>query len=191
MSNKTFWFDLETTGLDEKAHGIVELACEIQIGDEIAERRSWDIKPFKDDILDPKALKINGKTKEILETYPDPDIVFKEIITFLNKYIDRFDKTDKFYLAGYNVWKFDIPFLREFFLNNSCKYFGSYFRNNAADVMLDVMMRAYKDPNFNPKNFKLGTIAEYLNIVPSGDLHGGVVDVDLTRRIFENLVKMG
>lgn len=59
--------------------------------------------------------------------YPPMGEIYKQFVDLLSKYVDRYNKKDKFFLAGYNIASFDNSFLRAWFIQNGDKYFGSWF----------------------------------------------------------------
>ena len=107
----------------------------------------------------------------------------------LDKYVDRFNKKDKFFLVGYNNASFDNQFLRKFFEDNGDKYFGSWFWSNSIDVM--VLASAYlatRRPDM--ENFKLSTVAKTLGVnVDDELLHNALYDIRLTKAVFDIVTK--
>ena len=103
----------------------------------------------------------------------------------LEKYVDKYNKKDKFFLVGYNNAAFDNPFLRGFFLQNGDQYFGSWFWSNTIDVM--VLASAYlatRRPDM--ENFKLSTVAKTLGVnVDDESLHNALYDIRLTKAVFD------
>ena len=72
-----------------------------------------------------EALAIQNRTREEVETFEDEEIIFQKFIAILDKYIDKYDKNDKFILAGYNI-NFDKEVLNRFFRRNKNNFFFSY-----------------------------------------------------------------
>ncbi len=114
---KVLYFDVETTGTDPKVNDIVQLSGLIEIDGKIKEKFDFKMRPqdnglpgfIKNAIVDPEALAINGLTEEEIWNFADPKEVHKEIVKIFAKYIDKYDKSDKFYPAGYNV-RFDLVY---------------------------------------------------------------------------------
>jgi DNA polymerase-3 subunit epsilon len=107
----------------------------------------------------------------------------------LGKYVDKFNKKDKFFLVGYNNAAFDNLFLRGFFLQNKNNYFGSWFWSSSLDVMvLATLFLAEKRADM--ENFKLSTVATTLGIkVEEEKLHDASYDIYLTKSIFNIITK--
>jgi len=105
--------DTETTGLDYKVHDIVTLAMLIEIDGEIADSLELRIQPINWDDISEEALKVNGFTREQLKTFDPPKVAHAKLIKFLSRYVNRYNRADKYQPAGYNVG-FDVGFLGEF-----------------------------------------------------------------------------
>ena len=103
----------------------------------------------------------------------------------LSKYADRYNKQDKFFLAGYNNASFDNQFLRAWFLQNNDKYFGSWFWSNSIDVM--VLATPYlASKRAGMENFKQGTVAKHLGIeVDAERLHDALYDIEICKAIYD------
>ena len=121
-------------------------------------------------------------TVEKLKTFPLPQELYKNLISILDKYIDKYNKEDKFYLAGHNV-QFDMDFLKLFFKKMGNEYFGSYFWYKTVDLMALATI-LHTAGLINLTSWKLDEIAKYLGISTNENLHDASVDVDLTRKCF-------
>lgn len=187
---KMFYFDLETGGLDSKKSPILQFAGKIEVNGIEVEEVEWFIKPPDWKLCDPVALDINGiykKWEENPELFVTEQEFYEQLLKLLNRYINRFDKLDKFYLVGYNSHAFDAQFLRALFLAYNNNFFGSYFWNPSVDVML-LAMAACIGQRHNLGDFKLATVAQSLGIkVDPNRLHDGMYDIELTREIFQIL----
>lgn len=182
---KLLFFDLETTGTDYRKHAIHQISGEIVIDGEIKERFNYHVRPFEGAVIEDKALEVGKVTKEQITAYPIGYAVYQEFIAMLSKYVDRYDKKDKFFLVGYNNAPFDNQFLREFFLKCGDYYFGSWFWSNSIDVM--VLVTPYlADKRHEMVDFKLATVAKTLGInVKEEDLHDAYYDVWLTHKVYD------
>jgi len=124
-------------------------------------------------------------TKEAIMKFMPPKDFFKQLISFLDKHVSKFDKTDKFLIAGYNV-NFDIQFLREFFNKMGHKYYGSYFFNHYLDVMQMAMIYSFiTDKKFD--SFKLCDVAKGFNLSETA-FHSASADINITRELFLRLM---
>lgn len=182
---KLVFFDLETTGTNPGKHGIHQISGQIVIDGVIKETFDFHVQPTPRAMIEDEALKVGGVTREQILAYPPMQQVYQEFVAMLGKYVDKFNKKDKFFLVGYNNAAFDNQFLRGFFLQNGDVYFGSWFWSNSIDVM--VLASAYlatRRPEM--ENFKLSTVAKTLGIVVNDDsLHDAMYDIELTKAVFD------
>ena len=185
---KLFLFDIETTGVKYWKNGIHQISGMIIIDDEIKEEFNFKVQPYKDALIEPEALAIGNVTLEQIKAYKPFREVYNELTLMLSKYVDRFNKKDKFFLVGFNNAPFDNQFLRAFFTQNNDNYFGSYFWSNSIDVMV-LASNKLKNEREKLENFQLKTVAKYLGIeIDESKLHDANYDISLTYQIF-NLVK--
>mgnify|MGYP005895380331 FL=1 len=182
---KLVFFDLETTGTNPGKHGIHQISGQIVIDGVIKETFDFHVQPNPKALIEDEALKVGNVTREQILAYPPMQQVYKEFVAMLGKYVDKFNKKDKFFLVGYNNAAFDNQFLRGFFLQNGDVYFGSWFWANSIDVM--VLASAYlatRRPDM--ENFKLSTVARTLGVdVQSESLHDAMYDIELTKAVFD------
>lgn len=180
---KILFYDVETTGLDSKIHGIHQISGYFDIDGQIMTEFNFNIKPAEHLVIDDEALKIAGVSRSMLETYPSEGEIYRQFVKLLSYHINKYDKQDKAFLAGYNV-HFDNGFLRAFFERNKDQYFGSWFWSNPIDVMV-IATDFLIDRRSSMFNFKLLTVAqEIFGIVDESKLHNAMYDVELTRNIY-------
>ena len=183
---KALFFDLETTGTYPGKHGIHQMSGMIVIDGEIKETFDYKVRPNpKAEILD-EALEVAGVTRDQILAYPPMGEVYHQLVDgILAKYVDRYNKKDKFFLAGYNNASFDNQFLRGWFLQNGDQYFGSWFWSNSIDVM--VLATPYLAARRTEmKDFKQGTVAKTLGIqVDDTKLHDALYDIEICKAIYD------
>ena len=184
---KILWFDLETTGLKYWKNGIHQIAGIITIDGEVKEKFNYHVQPNPSATIEQEALDVAGVTVEQVQNYPFMLNVYKEFVSVIAKYVDKYNKKDKMFLAGYNSAAFDNEFLRAFFTQCKDNYFGSYFYSGAIDVM--VLANDYLKKSRNHMfNFKLFTVAEYLGIqVDKEKLHDALYDIEITMQIYNKI----
>lgn len=192
---KYCYCDIETSGTDKIKHAILQLSGSIEIDGEVKENFDWYIEPYPWQEIDPEAMKVNGidlNNKDII----NPKEALFRFKSILSKYVNFWDKNDKFFFVGYNA-KFDYDFMREFFINGSItdndRKYGNGFGNFFWVPPLDVMnMAAVKTRELRSglclNNFKLMTIAELFDIKAEGDYHNALVDIEVTRKLFKKLL---
>jgi DNA polymerase-3 subunit epsilon len=180
---KEIFFDVETSGVDYKKNGILQLAGTIEMDGERVESFDFKMKPFPDQIIEDEALEANGITRSQIESFADPHNCYIQFIRILGKYVDRFDRSDKFTLIGYNS-RFDDDFMREWFKRCNDKYYGAYFFWPAIDVANMVAVK-YRKVRSQFPNFKLMTVAKALKIeVDESRAHEAGYDTMITRAVY-------
>lgn len=186
---KILFFDVETTGLDYKIHGIHQLSGMLEVNGKVVESFDFKIKPAENLIIEESALKVSGATHEDLLSYPSEAEVYKQFIEMLGRHVNKFDKLDKAYLSGWNNAHFDNDFLRAFFTRNNDQYFGSWFWSNSLDVMVLAGEHLIEERS-KLNNFKLMTVAQYLlGSIDESKLHDATYDIMLTRSIYQIIKK--
>jgi len=181
---KIFWLDVETTGLDPKRNDIISLAGIIEIDGKILEEFELFIQPFDWDNIEMGALKVNGFTVEQLKTFMTPKEAHKKLINILGKYVNQYDRNDKYQFAGYNN-TFDIQFMQGFFKKCGDKYFGSWIDYHRLDPQVLLQFLHLKG-DIDLSNYKLETVAEYLGIKINA--HNALSDIKATREIVYTLM---
>lgn len=195
---KLCFIDIETTGVNREIHEIHQISGMIVIDDVIREVFDFKIRPSEKCVYDPQALEVNNLTVDDLQS-PERLSHLKAYQLFSNilqKYVNKFNKSDKFFFVGYNA-HFDKDRVYDWFIANGDKYFFSFFWGNHIDVMVLSTMRLM---NQRPKmeNFKLTTVAKYLNITVPEDIklpdgtniqdkqaHDAIFDILLTKALFD------
>lgn len=182
---KLCYLDLETTGTDLRIHSIHQISGIIEIGGEVKETFDLKVQPHPKAQISSGALQVCGVDELDLLSYPPMGEVHKQFITMLGKYVDKFDKTDKFHLVGYNIQAFDNPFLRAWFKQNDDQWIGSWFWTDTLDVMI-LASQYLIDRRSRMPSFKLKRVALELGIpVDSSRLHDSSYDVEITKQIYE------
>lgn len=189
---KKFYIDTETTGVDAKKNGLIQLSA-VAVIDGIR-KATFDemIQPFPTDEIEQSALDVNHVTKEELFQARDmftrrerqtPDTAFKMFANWMGRFVNKFDRTDKAFFVGYRV-EFDANFVREFFSKNGDTYFGSWFWVPPLDVM-GLAAYLLTRERHRLENFKLRTVYEYLHPETKGQFtdeqwHNSLFDIDRT-----------
>lgn len=183
--SKLFFFDLETTGTNPGRHGIHQISGEIVIDGKSVETFDFKVQPNPKAQIEDAALAVGGVTREQIMAYPPMGQVYTQLVTMLAKYVNKYDKTDKFHLVGYNNRGFDDNFFRGFFLQNGDNYFGSWFWADSIDVLV-LASTFLADRRADLPNFKLATVADFLGIdTTAGKLHDASFDIYVTKAVFD------
>lgn len=176
---KILYFDTETTGKDPIKNGIVQISGIIEIDGVIKETFNFKVSPGAEDLIEEEALKVTGLTASEILGYPDRKIVYRQLVLLFSKYINKFDKKDKFTPAGYNV-RFDIEFLSSFFKKNNDVYFGSWCAWQGVDALPLVHYMHFLG-ELNLVNYKLSTLCEHFGIGIKA--HDAMSDIIATRQL--------
>lgn len=186
MMRKVLWFDVETTGTDPKIHDIIQLAFIIEIDGKVKAKHDFNVQPFDYNNIEQEALDINKITIKEIKTFQKPLDLYIELKKIFSEYIDRYDKGDKFYPAGYNVG-FDLEFLAQFFIKNEDSFFGSWVNWRRLDPLSLLYILDFKGI-ISLENYKLETACNYFGIKIKA--HNAMADIIATKELFQKLLKL-
>ncbi len=187
MTTKILWFDTETTGLDPVKQDIIQAAGILVIDGKEVDRFNLVCQPFSYENIEEEALKVHGRSVEEIKTYPAPQDAYREITGFLSRYVDKYNKQDKIYIAGQNS-RFDKDFLFSFFRKNGDQYCGSFFYHYTLDLMqLTTILKVMN--KIHPENLKLESICKVCGVTLSG-AHDAMADIEATRECFSRLISL-
>lgn len=185
IDQKILYLDIETTGLDETVCGIYQISGIFEINNEVVEKFNFYINPG-DVVVDDWVtgqLESNDMELEALLTFEDSSKIFDQVILLIDKHCNKFDPFDKMHVCGYNV-QFDVKFIRQWFLNNDHKYYGSYFYPDnlcvyhlASFVLISI--------RYQFRDFKLSTLCDIFNIPIKA--HDSYSDIEATRNLYKGL----
>ena len=175
---KILFFDVETTGLDAKKQDIIQIAGIVEIDGEVKEEFNFTCQPFSYENISKEALEVHGMDIEQLKTFQTPQEMYKKLTKIFDKYINRYNKLDKFIPAGQNV-NFDIGFLIEFFKKNGNPYCMAYIDYHKLDLMA-LTMALHLNGKEQFENFRLETVANKWGIEFSA--HDAMSDIRATRQ---------
>ena len=181
---KVLYFDVETTGLDPVKHDIVQIAGLVEINGEVKEEFEFKARPLgKEEDVSQEALDIHGYTLESIREFPEARETYNKLTALFGKYIDKYNKADKFTPAGYNVG-FDMNFLKEFFNKNGDVYFGSWLNWKKVDPLPLLYFLDYSD-RVSLSNYRLVTVCEHFGV--KIDAHDALSDIKATREVLKIL----
>lgn len=190
---KILWLDLETTGTNEQVHGIVEIACILEInGKEVDSFHSY-IRPREGTEYDPIAMTVNRHAIADLEEFPPEAEVFQAFLAKLDSWVDRYNKRDKLFIAGFNC-EFDLRHTEALFLRNKEQWFGSYFWRDVIDLrsIASYVLRDHRPDMLDGKLMSVAgqllTKQQMLEALGGGEAHGADVDIRVTKEAFYNIV---
>jgi DNA polymerase-3 subunit epsilon len=181
---KIFWFDTETSGLDEKENGIISLAYKVEIDGNIEEEGEL-FSNCAEKLIEGSALAINGFTLAQMSAFPTASAMYQELINVFSRYINRYDKNDKLIAGGYNV-QFDMRFLRQLWLDNGDKYFGSWFAYGVIDPSQVLRFLEYAKGSANIGG-KLVDVAVHYG-VDVENAHDAMADINMTIAVTKAMI---
>lgn len=200
MPKKIIFLDCETTGLDEKdadgftllaheIHSIIELSYIIDIDGKMVEKQQLYARPRPNDVISKEALNVNGRKEEEILNFPPQKDLYTMFLQSLGKWVDPFNKEDKFWFLAYNAG-YDDGFVRQLFSDHGDTYYGSWFWVPCIDIKQIVgAMLMESDARHLIPNVKLTTVAKYLDIaVKEDNFHDGLYDCRILRSIYYKLV---
>jgi DNA polymerase-3 subunit epsilon len=177
---KVLWIDLETSGLDPVKHGILQIAMLFDIDGVVVEHLDLHMNPVGKE-LDAQALSVNGFTPEMVAGWPPALEARKDIKKAMERFVNPFDRADKFLPAGFNVG-FDIPFLEQLWTEAGDKYLHSFFGYAALDPFKVQPFLEWAGISKEPSRRNLETLATHYGIALEG-AHNALADIRATREI--------
>ncbi len=182
---KKLFYDLETTGLDQHKCAVHQLACIVEINGKIKGADNLKIRPFEGAEITQKALDTcNVTLAEVKGNQLSQAEGLARFKRLLQTYVDPYDKKDKFHLVGFNNRHFDDEFLREMFLREGDKYFGSWFWADTLDALV-LASQYLLDRRERMANFQQVTVGKELGLEASEkEAHDAKYDVMLCRDIY-------
>ena len=182
---KVLWFDTETTGLDPIKQDVIQIAGIVEIDGKVEEEFNIKCQPFDYNTISQDALDVHGISVEELKTFQTSSDGKNEFTNILDKYVNKFDKNDKFTPAGQNV-QFDVNMIREWFIKNGERYgSGGYHNYHMIDTVTLARTMSYEKV-FELENHKLITLANRYNI--EIDAHDALSDIRATREVYKSLI---
>nr|DAR70264.1 MAG TPA: DNA polymerase III subunit alpha [Caudoviricetes sp.] len=187
--NKIIFIDTETGGVNPEKAALIQLSGIIRIDKKDVEKFNFYIKPFENSEVNEKALEVQGRTLEELKTdkYVEEKEVYKQFIKLLDKYIDKYDRTDKFIVAGYNV-RFDVDVLKAFFQRHGNNFLFSYLDSSMLDPLYSIRLLQIAEVLPVLENNKLETWCKHFGIELKA--HDSLEDIEATKKLIGKLISL-
>lgn len=187
--NKIIFIDTETGGVNPEKAALIQLSGIIRIDKKDVEKFNFYIKPFESSEVTEKSLEVQGRTLEELKTdkYVEEKEVYKQFIKLLDKYIDKYDRTDKFIVAGYNV-RFDVDILKAFFQRHGNNFLFSYLDSSMLDPLYSIRLLQIAEVLPVLENNKLETWCKYFGIELKA--HDSLEDIEATKKLIGKLISL-
>jgi DNA polymerase III epsilon subunit-like protein len=193
-TQKLFWFDVETTGIDNIQHEIIELSAIVEVSGEVKDRRSWFPSITRPETANPDAMKVNGvSVEEVMARELTQEKMIQEICQWLAQWVNPKDKWDFYTPAGHNV-AFDVGFLKKAFedqfgVEKGNARFSAFFDYHNLDTSIFGIMAHYMNPNWSAPFYGLGKTAAAFGIERDEEKeHGAEYDIELTRNLFRKAI---
>ena len=187
--NKIIFIDTETGGVNPEKSALIQLSGIIRIDKKDIEKFIFYIKPFENSEVNEKALEVQGRTLEELKTdkYVEEKEVYKQFINLFDKYIDKYDRTDKFIVAGYNV-RFDVDILKAFFQRHGNNFLFSYLDSSMLDPLYSIRLLQIAEVLPVLENNKLETWCKHFGIELKA--HDSLEDIEATKKLIGKLISL-
>ncbi|WP_338977148.1 3'-5' exonuclease [Fusobacterium nucleatum] len=187
--NKIIFIDTETGGVNPEKSALIQLSGIIRIDKKDVEKFNFYIKPFENSEVNEKALEVQGRTLDELKTekYIEEKEVYKQFINLLDKYIDKYDKTDKFIVAGYNV-RFDVDILKALFQRHGNNFLFSYLDSSMLDPLYSIRLLQIAGILPVLENNKLETWCKHFGIELKA--HDSLEDIVATKKLIGKLISL-
>ncbi len=187
--NKIIFIDTETGGVNPEKAALIQLSGIIRIDKKDVEKFNFFIKPFENSEVNEKALEVQGRTLEELKTdkYVEEKEVYKQFVNLLDKYIDKYDRTDKFIVAGYNV-RFDVDILKAFFQRHGNNFLFSYLDSSMLDPLYSIRLLQIAEILPVLENNKLETWCKHFGIELKA--HDSLEDIEATKKLIGKLISL-
>jgi DNA polymerase III epsilon subunit-like protein len=176
LTAKVRWFinylyiDFETTGLDPKLNAPVELAAIPVIYGEEKEPFYSKIKPHTGAKIEEGALRVNKLTLAEIMTYPEPNLVANDFVSYIKKLNTIF--TIKAYNSDFDRSFLDCWFNRLGMNADLIQYFSP-----GSDCVLKKARQSLR-----LKSYKLEKVCEHLNFT-GFDFHKALDDIRATIKV--------
>uniref|UniRef100_A0A6M3LAG5 Putative exonuclease n=1 Tax=viral metagenome TaxID=1070528 RepID=A0A6M3LAG5_9ZZZZ len=140
---------------------------------------NYKMSPLSKDEITDEALAIHGLSRDEIAKFPSQKSGLECFKKMMGAYVNKFVRTDKFIMAGYNI-KFDADMLRACMLKNGDPYFGSWFFWPLLDVQTFVALKVLN--GLHLPNFQLFTVCTHFGI--ELDAHDAMSDIKATRELY-------
>lgn len=198
MTDPILWFDLEGSSDSGETAELLTFSGIIDVNFQEEHRFDLRCRPDPNGTIQLAALDVNGIGFDEMQLFPEREQVFKDVNVILHKFVNPFSKDKdkpKFFMAGYNIWRYDEPLLRRWWKKEN-NFFGATFHHYSLDLYPYIRTILAKQIRDLP-NLKLRTVCEFFGIqIDEEQLHTSIYDVELTKELamrsgFMDLIKEG
>lgn len=163
--NKLLFIDTMTTGLNTERCAIWSIGgifCE-DTAMSLIEKKRFELRmrPFDGARITDTSLWAGDMTRSELAWYPSQELALMSFKDMLGEEVDRADKADKLYIAGFNSAAFDSIFLRRWFERCGDAGFRDWFYVQTLDLM-SLSAAALMEQRDGMPDFHMNTTARWL-----------------------------
>lgn len=183
---KFLYLDTETTGVYPRdQYDLIQLALLVEVDGTVVGEQIFHLAPFHPENVTDESISKHGITREMMAGFaPAKKVVWEEVVPFLDRFCNRFDREDKMTPAAYNG-HFDLEFLSQLFTRCGHKFLGSYIDWRLQDVMgMAYLLHGWGDIRLS--NYKLQTVCDHFGVSLEG-AHDALNDVRATRELYKVL----
>ena len=178
---KLLWFDTETGGTNEKTDALIQLSAIIEIDDIVVEEINLKMRPIDGKLVNDEAIRVHGITTEMINGYQSPIAAHREFESFLSRYNELPNKTNRYIMAGYNP-DFDCRFLNQWYqdITGGPYDYWKHLQFSPIDVLPVLRAMRYEGIIKIPDT-KLETVCKYFGIEIKA--HDAMSDIRATREL--------
>jgi DNA polymerase-3 subunit epsilon len=173
------WIDCETGGTDSKIHALLQLSAIIEIDGKEVDSIDLKMKPVKGKIIEEKALEVQGRTMQDIESFDDPIECYMKFSRFLARRPPS--KTNRYTMGGYSA-EFDCRFVEQWFRDIAMNPYAywKYMQFSPVDPL--AILRALRHYSIiETENTKLETVCKYFGIEIKA--HDSMSDIRATMQL--------
>lgn len=167
--NKILFIETLTTGPYNNSCAIYRIGgafCE-ETDKGLAEKQTFELKmrPFDGAMINDNSLWSSGETRSSVIQYVDQKHAFADFTRLVKENVNPRNPKDKLLIAGFNVARFDLDFLGQWYKRNNDSEFRNCFYLQTEDLMVRAMDELRWERPWMP-DFQMDTVAKWLDVNP-------------------------
>jgi DNA polymerase III epsilon subunit-like protein len=194
MNNLDFvCFDFETGGLRSDYHEAIQVAGKAYNARTLEPYPDGEfcslMKPLHFDRLEDGALKVNGKTREMLAAAPEQKVVWLQFVDWVKRYNPKGTNWTAPIACGKNIRNFDMGFVDALNRLHSPKKEKTVLFNTRTMVDLEDLMFTWFENETEPANMKMDTLRTFFGMSHDSS-HDALVDTRQTGTVIMRFLKL-
>lgn len=185
MSKEVLWFDCETGGTDSAKDALLQLSAIIEIDGKEVDFIDLKMKPLKGKNVSSKALEVQGRTMQDVNSFDDPLACFSRFRKFLAR--RPASKANRYIMGGYNA-EFDCRFVEQWYkdITGGPYAYWDYLQFSPIDAI--PILRAMRHYGIiDLPDTKLKTVCDHFGIEIQA--HDSMSDIRATRELTNMLME--